>query len=250
VTVSRRFVDKVALVTGAAAGIGRATTLLLAREGASVLAVDLDAERLKETAALAGGHVEAYVADLSDPEACRVAVEHCVATYSRLDVLGNIAGIAGAQHFTDVTVEQYRRMMGINLDACFFLSQAAIGHLVDSEGSIISIASTAGVTGQAYTSVYSASKAAVIHLTKSLAMEYIKTGVRINAIAPGGINTPLVQNFEFPPDLDAELAMRYAPLRGLGDPEDIASMFAYLASEEARAIHGAVVSVDNGMTAG
>jgi len=125
VTVSRRFVDKVALVTGAAAGIGRATTLLLAREGASVLAVDLDANGLKETVALAEGRVEPYVADLSDPEVCRAVVEHCVATFSRLDVLGNVAGIAGAWHFTDVTVEQYRRMMGVNLDACFFLSQAA-----------------------------------------------------------------------------------------------------------------------------
>lgn len=245
-----RFAGKVALITGAGAGIGRAVTVQLAREGASVLAVDIDEQRLKETESLADGTVTSHVADVSDATACAAAVQACVGAYSRLDILGNVAGISRAEHFTDVTVEQYRRMMGVNLDACFFLSQAAMPYLLKSDGNIVTISSVAGIIGQAYTASYSISKAAVIQMTKALAMEYLKTGVRINAITPGGINTPLIQNFHVPENIDFDLMKRYAPVRGVGEAEDVASLFAYLASDEARTIHGAIVSVDNGMSAG
>jgi meso-butanediol dehydrogenase/(S,S)-butanediol dehydrogenase/diacetyl reductase len=248
--MTRRFDGKVALITGAGAGIGRTTALRLIEEGAQVVGVDINREALDETSALASDRFTAIVADLTDPETCRSVVETCVDRHSGLDVLGNIAGTARAEHFTDVTVEQYRKMMGINIDACFFLSQAAIPHLLRSNGNIVSISSTAGLIGQAYTATYCISKAAVIQLTRALAMEYLKSGIRINAIAPGGINTPLIQQFQIPQGVDVDLMKRFDPVRGVGEPEDVASLFAYVASDEARTIHGAVLSVDNGMTVG
>lgn len=247
-----RFEGKAALVTGAGSGIGRAVTLRLASEGAAVLAVDIDDERLKETAASAPaeGAVTPHTADVTDPEACRSAVGACLAAHGRLDVLGNVAGIARAEHVTDVTVDQYRRMMGVNVDACFFLAQAAIPHLLEAGGNIVNIASNAGLMGQAYTVVYCMTKGAVIQLTRALAMEYAKTPLRVNAVAPGGTNTTLTRTFQVPDDVDYELMGRYTGFRGMADPEDIASVFAFVASDEARAIHGAILSADNGLTTG
>lgn len=252
-----RYEGKAALITGAGSGIGRAVTLRLAGEGAAVLAVDIDGERLDETVAAAAaageasaGAVTPYVADVTGPDACRAAVAACVAAHGRLDVLGNVAGIARAEHVTEVTVERYRRMMGVNVDACFFLAQAAIPHLLEAGGNIVNIASNAGKMGQAYTVVYCMTKGAVIQLTRALAMEFVKTDLRVNAIAPGGTDTALSRTFEMPPDVDGELMARYTSPRPMSDPGDIASVFAFVASDEARAVHGAILSADNGITAG
>jgi len=245
-----RFDGKVALITGAGSGMGRAITLRLTSEGATVFAVDIDEGRLKETEDLATGVVTYHVADVTSPEACKLAVETCVAEHGRLDVLGNIAGIARAEHVTDVTVEQYRQMMGVNVDGYFFMAQAAIPHLLESSGNIVNIASNAGLMGQAYTVVYCMTKGAVVQLTKALAMEYIKTPLRVNALAPAGTNTTLVHTFQVPADVDFELMARYSGHRGMAEPDDIASLFAYVASDEAHAIHGAILSADNGVTAG
>lgn len=248
--MSARFTGKVALITGAGSGIGRAVALRLASEGAAVFGVDLDAQRVKETAARAEGVVTPQVVDISQPENCQDVVRACVEQHGRLDVLGNIAGLVRSTHYTEMTPADYRRLMGVNVDACFFLGQAAAPHLLETRGSLINMASSAGVVGQAYTAAYCASKAAVVHLTKSLAMEYIKTGMRVNAIAPGAIDTPLMHDFGFPEEIEGDLLMRYAPVRGAGTAEDVASLFAYLVSDEARSIHGSVLNVDNGMTAG
>jgi meso-butanediol dehydrogenase / (S,S)-butanediol dehydrogenase / diacetyl reductase len=245
----RRFDGKVALVTGAGSGIGRAVALRLAVEGARVFAVDVDEVRLHDTAAAAADVVRTHVADLADPQACKDAVEACVATLGRLDVIGNIAGISRAEHFTDVTVEQYRQMMAVNVDAYFFLAQAAIPHLLETGGNIVNIASNAGLMGQAYTVVYCMSKAAVALFTRSLAMEYVKTPLRVNAIAPGGTNTALVQNFQMPPDVDFALMQPYVAFRPAAEPQEIATLFAYVASDEARSVHGSILSIDNGLTA-
>jgi meso-butanediol dehydrogenase/(S,S)-butanediol dehydrogenase/diacetyl reductase len=245
-----RFQGKVALVTGAGSGIGRAVALQLASEGATVFGHDMSAERLAETVELAGGGMATRTGDLTDPAECRATVEAVVAEHGRLDVLGNIAGMARAEHVTDVTVEQYRQMMGVNLDAYFFLAQAAIPHLLETGGNIVNIASNAGLMGQAYTVVYCMSKGAVVQLTKALAMEYIKTPLRVNAIAPGGVLTNLLLGFQVPEGLDDELFGRYAGFRELIQPDEVANLFAYLASDDARRVHGAVLSIDNGVTAG
>lgn len=248
--MTQDFEGMVALITGAGSGIGRAIVSVLAERGATVVGVDRNAEALAETSARLSSPMTELHVDVTSSAACAKAVADTVLTHGRLDVLGNVAGIARSEHFTEVTVDEYRKMMAVNMDACFFLTQAAMPHLLETDGSVISISSTAGVIGQAYSSTYAMSKAAVIQMTKALAMEYLKSGVRINAIAPGGINTPMIANFQVPEGIDSELMQRYAPVRAVGEPEDVASMFAYLASNEARAIHGAVFGVDHGMTAG
>jgi meso-butanediol dehydrogenase / (S,S)-butanediol dehydrogenase / diacetyl reductase len=245
----RRYEGKAALVTGAGSGIGRAIALRLAEEGAAVFAVDIDATRLEETREAAVAPIVAHEADLADPEACVASVEQCVAELGRLDVLGNSAGIYIAGHATRVTLDQYRRVMAINLDACFFLAQAAIPHLLATGGNIVNIASNAGLQGVPYSAVYCMSKGGVVQLTRALAVEYLKTPLRVNAIAPAGTNTNLLSTVSFPDDIDADLATRMGGFRGLVEPDDIAALFAFLASDDARSVTGAIYTVDNGLTA-
>jgi NAD(P)-dependent dehydrogenase (short-subunit alcohol dehydrogenase family) len=247
--VAQRFAGRAALITGAGSGMGRAIALRLAEEGASVLGVDIDAARLDETKGLASGPVSVHQADLGDPAAGAEAVAACVDEFGRLDVLGNVAGIYLPEHATKVTLEQYRRLMAVNLDAYFFLCQAAIPHLLESAGNIVNIASNAGLQGVPYSVVYCMSKGGVIQLTRSLAVEFIKTPLRVNAIAPAGTNTNLTTGVQFPADMDADLAVRMAGHRGMAEPDEIAALFAFLASDEARSVTGAVYTVDHGLTA-
>ena len=243
---------RVALVTGAGSGIGRAVTLRLASEGARVLAVDINEGALAETCAGGGDAVVSGVYDVTSAEQCQAAVAEAVSRFGQLDILGNVAGIARGEHMTQVTEPAYRQMMAVNVDGYFFMAQAAIPHLLESPGGgvIVNIASNAGLIGQAYTVVYCMTKGAVVQLTKALAMEYLKSPLRVVAIAPGGVETGLVHGYQMPPDVDFDLVMRYTGARGLAKPDDIAALFSFLASEEARNIHGTVVSSDGGMTAG
>ncbi len=203
--MSRRFEDRVALITGAGSGIGRAVALRLAAEGASVFAVDIDATTLEETNTLASGRLMVHVADLAEPEACAGAVAACLERTQRLDVLGNIAGIYVAEHTVTMARAQYRRLMAINLDSYFYLAQEAIPRLLESGGCIVSIASNAGIMGVPYSAAYCASKGGVIALTRSLAVEFLKTSLRINAIAPAGTNTNIAASASFPSDMDPQI---------------------------------------------
>jgi meso-butanediol dehydrogenase/(S,S)-butanediol dehydrogenase/diacetyl reductase len=248
--MSERFGGKVALITGAGSGIGRAVALRLVGEGAQVFGVDINGPALDEVAAEAGAAFTPHVADLADPDVCASAVETCIAELGRLDVLGNIAGIAASSHLGDVTVEQYRRMMAVNVDACFFLSQAAVPHLLATSGTIVNLASNAGLMGQAYTVVYCMAKGAVVQLTRALAMEFVKSDIRVNAIAPAGVDTPLLRNYQIPDGVEGDLMQPYMGFRGMAHVDELASVFCFVASDEAPSMHGAVVSVDNGITAG
>lgn len=248
-----RFTGKVALLTGAASGIGRATAVRLAAEGARIFAHDISGDGLDSLAAevgSAGGEIAVRVGDISSRAECRDTVADCVAAFGRLDVLGNIAGIARAEHFADVPEDAYRRMMGVNVDGPFFMAQAAIPHLIEAEGNLVNIASNAGLMGCAYTVVYTMTKGAIVQMTRSLAMEYVKTPIRVNAIAPGGINTTLTTNFQIPADIDFDLMAPYTGFRDMGTAEDIAALFAFVASDEAASVHGAILSSDRGLTAG
>jgi NAD(P)-dependent dehydrogenase (short-subunit alcohol dehydrogenase family) len=250
---TRRFEGKVALITGAASGIGRAIAVRLASEGAQVYGHDLNSEGLGDTAELvasAGGTMRTRTGDISRADECRAAVAACVDTFGRLDVLGNNAGIARAEHVADVTEAQYRQMMGVNVDGYFFTAQAALPHLLESDGNIVNVASNAGLMGQAYTVVYCMTKGAVVQLTRALAMEFAKTKIRVNAIAPSGIQTALSENFEIPADVDGRLMTPYMGFRPMGSPDDIAAMFAFVASDEGGSVHGAILAVDRGVTAG
>lgn len=251
-TSNARFENKVCLVTGAASGMGRATALQMAREGGHVFAVDVNDERLEATVAKAQGEgleMVGQAADLTDPDRAHLAVESAVERFGRLDVLCNVAGVGGTIPLADITIEQWRRTMAINVDALFYLCQAAMPHLLETSGNIVNVASTAGLRGQAYMLPYVASKHAVIGLTRTLAIEFARHGVRVNAVCPGGTETPLLRQFMPPKGIDYELLERTSLIEEKCKPEDIARMICFTASDEARLVNGAIQSVDGGATA-
>ena len=248
-----RFEDKVALITGAASGIGRAVCVRLASEGARVFAMDIDHDGLAGTETLvkdAGGTIQVGDFDVTERAQCFAAVQAAVDAFGSLDVLGNVAGIVRFSHSHEMSEEEWNLVHAVNLSGPFFMCQAAIPHLIESGGNIVNIASTASLIGQAYTAAYCSSKGGLTQLTRSLAMEYIKKGIRINAVAPGGTATALVDAVQIPDDMDGGLVKRYTGMRGMSDPEEIAGAVAYIASDEARSVHGAILSIDGGMTAG
>jgi meso-butanediol dehydrogenase/(S,S)-butanediol dehydrogenase/diacetyl reductase len=249
----KRFEDKVALVTGAGSGIGREVSLRLASEGASVFGMDINAEGLAETETMvkqAGGAMQTGVFDVTQRSQCFDAVDTAVQSLGKLDVLANVAGIVRFSHFLEMTEEDWRLIHAVNIDGPFFMCQAAIPHLIESEGNILNVASNAGLMGQAYTAAYCSSKGALVQLTRCLAMEYIHTKMRVNAVAPAGTVTALVKGVEFPKEMDFNLMNRYMGLRGMSQPEEIAGAVAYIASDEARSVHGSIFSIDNGVMAG
>jgi meso-butanediol dehydrogenase/(S,S)-butanediol dehydrogenase/diacetyl reductase len=249
----KRFEGRTALVTGAGSGIGRATALRLAEEGARIFACDIDSGGLAECEAEAkssGARVDTHLLDVANGEACREAVRVAKNLCGRLDVLCNIAGISMFDHMTEFSDEQWHRMVGVNLSSVFFLSQAAIPHLLESRGNIVNMASSAGIVGQAYNSMYCATKAGVVMLTKSMALEYGKRGVRVNAVCPGGVNTPLTRGLVLPDGLDDQLFSKLMPLVPMAEASEIASAVAYLASDDARYVTGSAFAIDGGQTAG
>jgi len=248
-----RFEGKAALVTGAGSGIGRASALALATEGAHVFACDIDAGALaafQAEAKSAGGTTDTHVFDVSDAAACRQAVALAVETCGRLDVLCNIAGISMVDHMTEFTDEDWSRMIGINLSSVFMLSQAALPHLLASGGCIVNMASSAGLVGQAYNSMYCATKHGVVGLTKSMAVEYGKQGLRVNAVCPGAVKTALIEKFTMPENADMQLFGKLMPLVPMAEASEIATAVAYLASDEARYVNGATLAIDGAQVAG
>lgn len=243
---------KVALVTGAASGLGQATAIRLAELGADVAIVDVDASGLAQTAGdilALGRNVLGLTLDLSVRANCAVAVEDTLAEFGRLDALCNVAGVMRPAPTTAVTDEDWDLTMRVNLEAPFFLIRAALPELLKAEGAIVNVTSCAAFQGQAYFAAYCATKAALTHMTKALAMEYIKAPIRINAVAPGGMMTPLTGGIASVWDQDHELLGRMGSLRGVCEVADVAETVAFLASPAARAFHGACINVDAGVTA-
>ena len=247
----RRFEGKVVMVTGAGSGIGRATALRFASEGARVSVSDVNAEGLAATMGMLEGQGHhSQILDVSEAQACRDAVAATVAACGRLDVLCNIAGFAGAYHLHEVTDDFWQRMIAVNLSGVFFMCQAAMPHLLETKGNIVNMASSAAIVGQVYNAAYCASKGGVNMLTKALAVEFASRGVRVNAVCPGGVNTALTRSFRVPENPDLALFSRLSSLvQPMAEPGEIAGAVAYLASDEARFITGDSLTIDGGQTA-
>jgi len=244
---------RTALVTGAASGLGRATAIKLAEAGGDLCIVDVNADGLAETASLIvekGAQCLVHPADLSNPDACREGVAAAAAHFGRLDALCNVAGIIKMANSDTMPQQDWERTIAINLSAPFFLSQAAIPHLLKNEGTIVNVASSAAFIGEAYAAAYCASKAGLVNLTKAMAMEYARKPIRINAVAPGGMMTNIASGMTMPQDAEFDLIKRYSGLRGLVEVDDVADLITMLASPAGRSYHGACISIDAGITAG
>lgn len=245
---------KAALLTGAASGLGQASALRFAQAGANLYLLDVNAQGLAETKAMVealGVSVETTVVDLADAGQCPDAVEATVARYGRLDALCNIAGLCKFSHTDKMDLDLLDRILAVNLRAPFLLSQAAIPHLIEAEGAIVNIASCAAFIGESYLAAYCATKAGIVAMTKSMAMEYVKQPIRINAIAPGGMRTGMASGgANIQPDMDMDMIKRFSGFRGVVEIEDVADMVLRLASPAGRSYHGTCVSIDRGIQAG
>jgi len=246
----QRFEGKVALVTGAASGIGKATAERLAAEGARVVCVDVQEGALEDTAKRIrerGAEAVARLCDVSDPEAVRATVQATVDRFGALDTLCNIAGILRFEHTHEVSLADWNRVLAVNLTGTFLMCQAAIPRLLETRGSIVNVSSTAALKGHPWTAAYSASKGGVLALTYELAIEYGKQGLRVNVVCPGAVETPMHQAFRVPEGADAKLVNRIMPFVGFQGPDQAASAIAFLASDEAPHVNGTMLRVDGAM---
>ena len=245
-----RFDGQVLLLTGAGSGIGRATALKLAAEGASIFLCDVVQEGLEETvklaneAAASAAQIESRVSDISNEEQAIASVVACVERFGRLDTLCNNAGVIGYQHTHEMTLEFWRRILSVNLDGTFLMTREAIPHLLESKGAIVNIGSTAGLAGLAYGSAYSASKGAIHAFTRAIAVEYADRGLRANSIAPASIETGMTKPTRMPKGADFALLERLSSLLGVAGPEAVADLVLFLASDASSHISGEEIRID------
>lgn len=241
-----RLRGKVVLITGAAGGIGRATARRMAGEGAILALADRDMAGVRATAELVGGNPALFEYDAADGASSASIVDAALAAHGRLDGVCNIAGVFAKGHLTQTPADEWERILRINLTSVFHIVQRALPALVETRGAIANTSSIAGLDGLAYAVSYAAAKAGVISLTKTVAIEFSAKGVRCNVVCPGGVRTAMGGSAPLP-DADPDLAIRRSRLPGidgLGDPDDIAAAFAYLVSDDARYVSGAVLTVD------
>lgn len=242
--MNHRYTGSRVFVTGAGSGIGKAVAARVAAEGGEVVAVDLKTDGIET------GH--ALACDVSDPDAVDAAVAEAVGRLGGVDVVFNIAGIGHFRNSHEESHDAFARVVAVNLTGTFNVCRAALPHLLGNEagGVIVNTASTAGLIGQPWSAAYCASKGGVVMLTKALAYEYRDRKVRVNAVAPGGVDTPIAGAFAetFPPDANLALIDRITSPMGMMHPDEVANAFAFVGSGEALYMTGAIVTVDGGVT--
>jgi NAD(P)-dependent dehydrogenase (short-subunit alcohol dehydrogenase family) len=250
-----RYRGRVALVTGAASGIGRATARRLAAEGGTVACLDVAEEaiasvaaEINRDAAEAGGRAVSLRCDVTDEDGVVAAVAQATEELGPITNLCNIAGIGGFAHTPEQSLSGWDKIIAVNLTGTFLMCRAVLPGMLESGGAIVNTVSTAGIIGQPYSAAYCASKGGVKMLTKALAVEYMARGVRVNGVAPGGVDTPIIHNFGPPEDADFKLIQRLMTPIGFAYPHEIAGAFAYLGSHEADYVTGAILSIDGAIT--
>ena len=249
-----RLKDKVAVVTGAGSGMGREIARLFVAEGAKVVAADWHADTIEGTAKDIGGTIVAVTANVADEQQCVAMIDKAMSTFGRIDILVNNAGVMDLfQSVADVDNETWRRVLSVNLDGPMFAMRRAVPLMLrQGHGAIVNIASVASVGGGSAGAAYTASKHALIGLTKSTAYQYAKLGIRCNAIVSGGVNTNIMQSVD-PSKLDqaalGRIGAYHAANPGMLEPIDIANAVLFLASDEARYINGVELPADMGWRA-
>lgn len=247
-----RFTGRVAIVTGAASGIGRATAARLVAEGALVLASDVTEHALHQAVAEtnpgagSGGQAIAHPADVSDEASAAGIVRAAIERFSRLDVLANIAGILRTSHTDECPLDLWQQVLDVNLTGTFLMCREALPHLIESKGNIVNCSSTLATFAHPWMAAYAASKGGVAALTQTIAIEYAKRGVRANAIAPGSVTSGITENITFPEGADSKLVYRIMSPTGAGQPESVASVIAMLASDDGAHMTGSLIRIDGG----